>query len=317
MAKVIISIMSANNTLSERNCSAIINTYVSLLNELRNKGELCNEYDVVIYSGGFNEYRLVEIGEHLYKMECVAKDGIYRTFEKTIEMYNGVIDRFNPNYFVRTNISTYINIRLLDAIINDVRGVVANAVNGLVFTRDRVNEIYPRGDFYIADRDIIDNVLKFSWKYAITKEKEEHIDMVCVPEEHADDALFGLCMRDAHGESYVDKLTTVEYGFFPGDITECAVNEIRRDILSFRVKGVEPGSYSGKTWEDTKYRKKDYDKILKIHSIVKNFSYTQNEIKLKDLILDDKKSKPIICLEYYQVSLAYMKQLIKNIPRKP
>jgi hypothetical protein len=119
--KIAIMVMAANVEPSTRNLDAIQNTLVKYQNEHKDKFK--NEYDFYFYwSGGENLDEEVKISNsekynNLKFIEVKEEESIYRTFEKSIKAFDYIERNGYYDWYVRMNISMWLNIDLLDSVI--------------------------------------------------------------------------------------------------------------------------------------------------------------------------------------------------------
>lgn len=310
MAKVLIAIMAANNSVSQRNIAAIKRSYVETLKEMVHTGEAEHEYRVLIYSGGYGEYSCEEVvGNFLYEMKCSSLDGVYRTFEKTVEALTEFGKMYEYEYLVRANISTFINVRLLDKVVSTCDGIYCTTVNGCIMDVDYLNTLYPRGDFYITNRRIVNSILSVAGRFIV--DDSQDLSNVRITAEHVDDVMFGICAKTAIGDKYNSLLHSIWYQYLPGKVSDCDAS-VDRLFLAYRVKSVGPGEYSGITWGDTKWRKLDPAKFDKLSELCDDFRYDGEEfdhITLNDLCIRDEETKPVVFSQLVGVELSDAKRI--------
>ena len=204
---------------SNRNKKAIYDYIVKDCNEMMANGELKNEYFFAFYKGSIegtqglpnrcsisrNDYDFDIQDKNILPKNCVeietpTRDGINYTFEKTIECFKMLEnlaeekDYFNYDWLVRINISTYVNIRLLDHVLNTAKKdvIYSTAVNAILDGDLYLNDVYPRGDFYIISHDMVQSVLGVSNKFYVDVRKRDDYEKLFINVPHVDDVLFHL-----------------------------------------------------------------------------------------------------------------------------
>ena len=107
MKKILLLVQSCNNELFEKEIECIKETYAN---------NLPSNIDFIYYTGDNDKEELVE---NYLKLTC--SDDIYSTFRKTYcALWFLHINNMQYDYIVKTNTSTYINIKLLNEIINSI-----------------------------------------------------------------------------------------------------------------------------------------------------------------------------------------------------
>ena len=154
------------------------------------------------YYGGCQEQ---SIDEENHTIKCTSDDGLFKTFEKTIEAMTILKDKYSFDYLFRTNTSTYINVGLLNAFIdtlNDDKTVWCGELYDVGLPCPLGGMIYPRGNSVIFSHNIVDVILGFS-KYTY-----------CPSENFADDNLIGNILNTYHLLRFEDyKAYLKSYGF--------------------------------------------------------------------------------------------------------
>lgn len=288
--KIAIAIMSSNHAVSQRNTECQIETFVNnLFAKERN-----NEYRVYVYRGRKDADEKVGVTRkgNYYEIVCAANDSILGTFEKTYEAYLEILDTYKDlDFLVRTNISSYLNVNLLDCVMTDDVDrdlVLCNSIN-TVFDCGGVymNQLFPRGDFYIIGKDNLVGALNYAPDF-INGTAANHTLI------HVDDVLFGMCLYEhKKGIHVYDNLHTVIYGYHPQEEIVGGKENINPFCLSYRVKTVPPGvTHSGYGWEDNVWRNYDLSKMKFLHEFLKDAKY--KDIKISKLIMPDKFAKQCI-----------------------
>ena len=321
--KVAILILSTTNEPSTSNVAAMKDTFISYCN--KNADKFKHEYTFFEYYGILdNDSKIddtiissdnvIKESNNFYKIELVSEDGIYNTFEKTVAAFEKVNELDNYDWFVRINISTYLNVPLLDKIIGylDNTIIYSSAVNTYITDEKYFNDIYPRGDFYMFSKYTYDKVSKYFSKYVFDIKNYRTIFDNTVP--HVDDCLMGLCIIEALGNNYYEKLKTLTYNFLPRgtDITR-----FNKYALASRVKTIPSGvNYSGYSWDDNKYRRCDVEKIKRIHEVVIAIDYssvTLDIFKSQILLADDSPmSRPTLLIQMSNQLISTIKTHIKR-----
>lgn len=321
--KVAILILSTTNEPSTSNVAAMKDTFISYCN--KNADKFKHEYTFFEYYGILdNDSKIddtiissdnvIKESNNFYKIELVSEDGIHSTFEKTVAAFEKVNELDKYDWFVRINISTYLNVPLLDKIIGylDNTIIYSSAVNTYITDEKYFNDIYPRGDFYMFSKYTYDKVSKYFSKYVFDIKNYRTIFDNTVP--HVDDCLMGLCIIEALGNNYYEKLKTLTYNFLPRDTDISGFNKY---ALASRVKTIPPGvSYSGYSWDDNKYRRCDVEKIKRIHEVVIAIDYssvTPDIFKSQILLADDSpKSRPTLLIQMSNQRISTIKTHIKR-----
>lgn len=321
--KVAILILSTTNEPSTSNVAAMKDTFISYCD--KNADKFKHEYTFFEYYGILdNDSKIddtiissdnvIKESNNFYKIELVSEDGIYNTFEKTVAAFEKANELDNYEWFVRINISTYLNVPLLDKIIGylDNTIIYSSVVNTYITDEKYFNDIYPRGDFYMFSKYTYNKVSKYFSKYVFDIKNYRTIFDNTVP--HVDDCLMGLCIIEALGNNYYEKLKTLTYNFLPRgtDITR-----FNKYALASRVKTIPPGlNYSGYSWDDNKHRRCDIEKIKRIHEIVIAIDYssvTRNIFKSQILLADDSPmSRPTLLIQMSNHPISTIKTYIKR-----
>lgn len=293
--KIAIMIMAADKEPSLRNIQAIKDTFIDYACKLMSDGNLKHEYDFWFYT--YNSDDVVEkypngiekIRDHVKYLHILGKESIYNTFEKTIYTYNFLTGYSNNTYdwYIRINVSTYLNILLLDRAIDIFNGhpekIYCNVVNSYIWdcTPDSTmlgeyyNDLYPRGDFVCVSRNVKDDIIETCDKY-IRCDVSDSGRINC---PHVDDVLIGLCIIDAFGKDYYNHLQMLTYNYMPQESVDFSA--FRDFAVCSRIKTLTRGC---NVWFDTAERKHDIDKFhilyeyYNTHKIDKYCDYTEDEI---------------------------------------
>lgn len=295
--KIAIMVMAANAEPSTRNLEAIKNTLVRYQNEHKDKFK--NEYDFYFYwSGGDDMKKEVNVStskeySNLKYIEVKEEESVYRTFEKSIKAFDYVYRNNYYDWYVRMNISMWINIDLLDSVIFSFKpnSMYGNALNSYVnLNCAYCDDLYARGDLMIFDKDVMKGILGNAMKFLYSDWRMTDRDGV----DHVDDCLIGCCFIDYAGPDYYKSLYMLSYTYLPN-------HEVGDDIkpqkynIGTRVKTVPPNeTYSGYSWEDNEWRKKDCEKMIKLTEYVENNPFEYIGLKMKDVLVDKKNSRPTL-----------------------
>lgn len=260
--KVAILIMSSDVEPSLRNINAFKDTVVKYC-EL-NKDKLNHEYRFFVYRYGEDVLRFDDVYQSLTNLVYQGKESVYSTFEKTRRAFIDVREEYQPDVYVRVNISTHINIPLFDTIVHklDNNCLYCNRVNSFVNpTSKYFGYVYPRGDFMIMfDKhclDIINNGVKF-----------EGINGYSSGVDHVDDCIIGLCLYEADS-TYYRQLVQLNYNYNPNS----GIDDYYKYSIATRLKSTPPNTNSGYSWDDNEYRLMDVDKFYQIQRLVESEIY--------------------------------------------
>lgn len=273
----VIAIMSANNIIAERNTQAQRETFIKHLFDSKR----LHNYDVVFYTGGNSVQDVSELSEHVYLLKCVAEDDIRHTFEKTCEAYEYILSHFDADMMIRCNISCYLNVDLIDAVLESAYNgnyIVANRFNLIINVGDFLNKPYPRGDFYMLRMDWVKSALPY--KDTLFDYNKFNIDCV-------DDTKFGMCLMNADYDTYKKSMRFCAYGFLPYDDAE----NMQPIFLDARVKTIpRDAKCSGYSWTDEKVREGDVKKMQLLYERFKSLStdtYTNKNARIESCFLRD------------------------------
>lgn len=280
--KIAVEILSTLSEPSTSNIQAMKETFVSLANDYSNK--LNNQYDFYFYYGGchLKHDEQIYIASDLrykncYNIELPFEETIYNTFEKGISVLKNIT---GYDWYIRINISCYLNILLLDKVIGEFHKdtVYCNAINSYINDEQYFNDLYPRGDMMIFSEKTRQGILSTCEKYIRCDVKNE--DRLNIP--HVDDCLFGLCLIDYFGADYFKHICMLNYNYIP-DIDISEIKNVSLLCIGNRVKTNPPGiSYSGYSWTDNEYRRFDAEKMRYLNDKFKEIKYT--DIHLNDLL---------------------------------
>ena len=312
--KVAVLIMGTHGQPSERNTDAFIETVIKYQNEI--SSTLKHSYDFYVYRStgtridGESNAVLIKNDRcpNLWDIEINEQEGVYRTFEKTYYAL-GCISRYDM--YVRINTSMFINIDLLDSVINqmDKKNVYCNAINAHLNANspDWLNHIYPRGDMMIFGNYIKKFILDEGKKYLYCDTNLNNRPYI----EHVDDCLIGACIKDGGGKQYCNHIQMIKYNYIPyfnlSDIK--SVNDF---AIGSRLKTVPPDkNYSGYSWEDNEYRKIDVDKFWWMKNHIDKIDKEQyRKVNINDLLADGEYSRPVACVNVFNVNISELRKFL-------
>jgi hypothetical protein len=293
--------MSARNELSDRN----VNKMKELFIDSVNNNELKNNFIFAYYDGSWDCQKITK-EDTIYHIKTTSEDDIHHTFEKTIESFEMCLDNFDFDILIRINISSYINIRLIDRVAKSIDKDCIYANKLLVVTSDatRPNFLAPRGDFFITGRKTIEGIVKNSY-----------IDGNRIL-DHVDDVLIGCSFEQYAGsDKYFKRLKQLSYGYFPNANTEFTLSDEQiNTYLCYRLKTVPPTEkISGYSWKDNEYRLYDPKKMEHIHKLLpKDHVYKISDIN-KLVVNDD--DIPCVAVQYVHTRLSDIKRYIEKVSR--
>lgn len=361
---IVIAMMCCHGQPCERNRDAFIEYVYRDYQNLKKEGKLKHNYRFIFYRGQTEEDRkkhqafepasvppylpysklsdengndlLDEVkqvkttdkGKDLLFMDVPVSDGIEFTYEKTISAFYS-IRKYFPDFdcLVRINISAFLNIRLLDKVIEttDPETIYCNAINAVLTDSNYANALYPRGDFYIMSRQYIDKILFSDYKCSKLSNKTIHPyelyyiwDSVSPIEQkeqifgnrldHVDDVLMGCTIKDVVGPNYFNKVKMVYYNLMIHPVEENSdLSEyLNRHVLTVRCKTVPPGQVSGWSWADSDYRKCDVIKFRKCYEYFSRQSY-ENGLTMNHLLVNEKTARPVMTVDYKNITIAEAK----------
>lgn len=290
--RIAILIMSTEMQPSLRNVEALKNTIIKQTNEQ----QFQNEYDFFIYSYVNGEDTDTvknctqdSVYKNCYNIHINGIESVYHTYEKTYVTYKYLLDNESIygkyDKFIRINISCYLNMRLLDSVIADMKEdiIYTNAINSYINMESVCpNKLYPRGDFYIVSHSELKGIIKAgkSLMYCDQSLKERN------GITHVDDTLFGYAFILYRGATeYHKHLQMIKYNFLPFTIDQKEAIDANLNTLSIssRVKTTPPGVVSGYSWDDNEWRMHDMKKIEYIHKMLKDKKY--ENISLESILI--------------------------------
>ena len=313
--KVAVLIMSSGVEPSLRNENAMKETFIKDAVDLMSKNMLNNTYDFYFYSytnsiPENSQCCCENIAQHIKYLHFYGKESIYNTFEKTISALQYIQDDYQ--WYVRINISAFLNMRLLDVMIKIFNlypnKVYCNAINSYITDEYYYNDLYPRGDMIIFSKKTKNDILSVSSKYIRCDIDDKN--RINIP--HVDDCLIGLCLIDIFGKKYYEHLQMVRYNFLP-EIT-LQESQINKFAICSRVKTTPPGEYSGYSWEDNDFRKSDVNKMYLLQQYFSSLTY--NDISIQSLINNviniNNLQRQTLCVMLNQATIPQLIQYIKE-----
>ena len=306
MMDVAILIMATDSEPSISNIKGMTETFIKRTQE----GLLNNRYEFILYTGNSSpnssKPSLTEIdcnhkNGNVYKYTSSVSENIYKTFEKTYDTLE-FLDKSRKKYdwYVRINISAWLNISLLDKVITqlDEDIVYCNAINSIISDEKFLNDLYPRGDFFMFSHKVKDGILKEGEKYLYCDIAEK--DRLNVP--HVDDCMIGLSLIDYFGKYYYKHLKMLKYNYIPYNEQDAKQYKILQNAICSRVKTLPPNvTYSGYSWDDNEYRRYDSRKMKMLDTAYSNTTY--DNIKLKDLEVDESLGRPTLLVYMSNVTV--------------
>jgi len=292
MEKIAIMVMAANAEPSTRNLEAIGDTLIKYYND--NKDRFKHEYDFYFYwceplIDEEVEMEDSDVYQNLKLIKVKEEESVYRTFEKTIKAFD-LIEKNKYDWYVRMNISMWLNIDLLDAVIDQFNHncIYGNALNSFVnLNSSYVDDLYVRGDLMIFDSTAMTGMLSQALKYMYSDINMKVRDGI----DHVDDCLLGACFIDYAGANYYENLYMLSYTYLP-DFNVDENLKPRMYHIGTRVKTVPPNeTYSGYSWDDNEWRKKDVEKMHKLTNYIIEHPFDYKSIKMKDVLIDKAKAR--------------------------
>lgn len=271
--------MSTDKEPSLTNVRMMRETLFNDIDKLSNQNKLNHSYDVFVYSGGKSacKYELKQDDQYknVWYETVPVKESIYRTFEKTIES----LKLHKYDFYIRINISCFLNIRLIDRILNGLKTncIYCNAINSYIHDDTYLNDLYARGDMMIFSNEVKEKILSQADKYMFC---DQILDDIRLNVEHVDDCMLGLCFIDAYGKDYYKNIIMMNYNFLPhSTIEHINPSLINRYAISSRVKTLPPNvTYSGYSWDDNEYRRIDGEKMKYLQNYFDNVEYKNETI---------------------------------------
>lgn len=302
--------MSTQEEPSLTNVRMMKETLFADIYKLSNEGKLNHSYNVCVYTGDNidNDNKDLDISYasidsyNVTSMRLNIKESIYRTYEKTIEALK--LNDFD--FYIRINISCFLNIRLIDRILNGLKTdcIYCNAINSYIHDDTYLNDLYARGDMMIFSKEVRNKILEQAEKYMFC---DLSLNSTRLNVEHVDDCLLGLCFIDAYGKDYYKNLIMMNYNFLPhADINLINQSLINRYALSSRVKTLPPNvEYSGYSWDDNEYRRIDGEKMKYLQLYYETIDYSKENILnlISKCLVKKENSRPTIFVQYSNQNL--------------
>lgn len=186
--KILIVIMSCNNDFFIEQENILKETYLSILTD---------NIDYVIYRGG-NDKDEFRNNKHLLLLN--VEDDLSNTYKKTYRALNLIHDNFNYDYILRTNTSTYINIDLLAAFVQNL--IDTEQYNDNVWGAEYTKHIeednmcrhipYIRGNAILLSRPNVLDILDYGKSYTYINNR------ILI-----DDEVIGLILYSILGDGYL------------------------------------------------------------------------------------------------------------------
>ena len=147
--KIVLLVMSCNDPVL-KTCTEMLD--ITLGKEAANYG-----VKYLTYTGEHNEASIVDNCIH-----CVSGDDLDSTFLKTQEALRLVKETFDPDYDIRTNTSTYVN---LDLVTKFIKSEIDRHKQRLIYDgeiADLDGRIQLRGNSFILSREMVDKIIEFN-----------------------------------------------------------------------------------------------------------------------------------------------------------
>ena len=162
--KIVLLVMSCDDPVL-KTCTEMLNFTL---------GKEATKYGVkyLTYTGGHKTQAIVDDCIH-----CISGDDLDSTFLKTQEALKIVKDEFDPDFIIRINTSTYVNLELA---INFIRSEYLNS-NKLIYDgeiSDLNGRIQLRGNSFILGREMIDKIIEFNIDDCPSDLENSHDDVV-------------------------------------------------------------------------------------------------------------------------------------------
>lgn len=278
-----------------RNMEAIYDTYITLYN--KNKKDFDNEYDFYFYDGGNEKFSVEKYKEYANIIHCVSGDDISNTYQKSLESYKWIVENKKYDWIIRVNISTYINLYVLDKFLNcaNKNTIYANQFCAYLYNWHYLNDCFPRGDAHIIHFEI--------FKKAIEKSEELDISKINDGTDKVDDVLLGMLYIKAYEDLYVNNYQTIYYNFLPEEINDIKNNpKLLNDsayCIFTRLKTCPPNTQSSYSWNDNEYRQQDIIKFEIINFLIEKNKKIYNSVSNSDIFNGITENSNINCLIPY------------------
>ena len=312
--RIAVMIMSASVEPAVRNTDAIIRYVADDCADMARRGGLANEYVFYPYltDGGVPGVYPVDGHDGCFRVVTSAPDDIYGTFEKTVEAYRMIPNDFD--FIIRMNISCFLNIRMLDAMIGtaDPDRVYCNAVNTVISSYKYSNLIYPRGDFWMMSAAVADKVFAAADRFAVDRANPADFMKMTADLDHVDDVLTGMCLAAAYGKEYTGMIKPVYYQYIPDKTDSSGQIPVRLCVhaLTSRVKTTPAGMYSGYSWKDNEYRLHDVIKMRLLSDFYKKMSRADYDgVTFDDIVVPDDSYDSMILYSLVRASLSEAREI--------
>ena len=162
--KIVLLVMSCNDPVLQT-CTEMLNFTL---------GKEATKYGVkyLTYTGGHKTQSIVDNQIH-----CISGDDLDSTFLKTQEALKIIKTEFDPDFIIRINTSTYVNLEL---IINFLRSEFVKS-DKLIYDgeiSDLNGRIQLRGNSFIFGREMIDKIIEFDISDCSSDLENSHDDVV-------------------------------------------------------------------------------------------------------------------------------------------
>ena len=295
--KILVMMMWANIQPSIRNLDAFVDSVVKPYNE--HIDEYSNDFHFCAYYSsreGCDDVWLDDKTNEFIEVYGVNEDeGIYRTYEKTYKMFKYACDNMQFDLIVRINVSMWLNLRLLDEVCSQFKDdvVYCNAINTCINgSSEYVNDLYPRGDLMIMQRNVAQGIVKVGGKYMyedVNLNKRIGVD-------HVDDCIIGICLIDLYGREYFKHIIPLRYNYCPD--SNIVLDKFDEFAIGSRLKSTPPDMHSGYSWDDNDYRLNDVTKFNELKNISEHWRTDDFKgVMIDELIVPRDKSRPTIFIE--------------------
>ena len=289
--------MATNSEPSLSNVAAMKETFIANAIHWMKDGKLINNYKFIVYQceeALSNEIDISTDDNIVYTVKIRDVESVYRTYEKTYKTLDAIDSICNFDWFVRINISTFLNMRLLDyAILKlDKNCIYANALNSYVNADSPyVNDLYPRGDMFIFSDDIRKLILKHGTRFLDCDSKlKGRIEL-----PHVDDCMIGLALIDGLGKNYYEHLKMVKYNFIPYAPKDVSSDMFNLLCIGSRVKTIPPGeACSGYSWDDNSWRRMDCEKMRMLMRFLNESDIDYSHIEEYNIIPKRENMRPTL-----------------------
>ena len=152
--KILILLMSCNQPLYLSEEQACRDTFL----------KVAEGADIPFYFYRGGEERQYIDTDHVMHLNC--PDGLGGTSEKTVLAMAAALQLGEWDYLIKTNVSTWLNIRKISDMINGLKGKDDVNIYGARFLINKVSKDvpFPRGHFSIFSRSMVEGIVKWSPK---------------------------------------------------------------------------------------------------------------------------------------------------------